>query len=130
MHYGPVDPVAELTNFLHRLDLLRDDVQRVLTALDNLPQANLISDEPASTAALIDRSSLPRPVSRHPSVSPERRLTGPFQLGDHVLILNPRPHQQSSGLIIGLTPSIFYQVRTPNGSVVSRIARNLRLRPN
>ena len=118
MRSEPVDPIAELTDFLQRLDLLRDDVQRVLTSLGQVPQA---------AAVLVDPHSPPLPP-RPRSLSPDLPLPGPFQIGDSVTILNPRSFQQSTGVIIGFTSSRFYQVRTPNGSIVLRIARNLRIR--
>ena len=106
-----------------------DPIHRVLTALEQVPQAAAIVVKPSSppTSPRVRSRTL---RARQPSLSPACHLPGPFQIGDHVTIVNPRSFQQSSGVIIGFTSSNFYQVRTPNGSLVLRIARNLRLRPS
>ena len=118
------DPIADITSILARLDLLRDELVHVRDSLTSIPRADVVPAEPSPPTRPVS------PIHRQRSVSPpplSYHLAGPFQLGDSVIILNPRPHQESHGIIVGLVPSNFYQIRTPSGVRIQRIARNLRL---
>ena len=110
------DPAAALADALRRLDLARADVSRAL---------DLLQRRPASAPS----QDLPVAIARPASPSPERPSSRPFAVGDFVWIRNPRPHQHPHGIVIGVTPSNYVQVRTPDGSVILRIARNLRRGP-
>ena len=66
----------------------------------------------------------PLPVAH---VSPVRLRSAsiPISVGDHVRINRPGRNQQSSGVVIGVTPSNFLQIRTANGSIILRQPHNV-----
>ena len=106
------DPVTDLANALRRLDLARADIARARLQLQRHPVQAVPQD-------------LPVTIARPASPSPERPAPCPFSVGDSVRIRNLRPHQKSHGIVVGVTPSNYFQVRTPNGSVILLTARNL-----
>ena len=50
-----------------------------------------------------------------------------IQVGDRVIIRNPRANQNASGTIIGFTPTGLVRIRTANNQTVRRIPSNLEL---
>ena len=107
--------IDELTRVLHHLELSR---QQILSALTTLRASSVSSPSfPSRCSPSPERLPSPRatPLRSHSNIC----------LGDQVRIRNPTGRQQSTGSIIGVTPSNFFQVRTPNGDVILRISSNL-----
>lgn len=100
---------SSLTDALSQVSAAHQEIERLSRFLASLPPIS------ASPSRRVPSST------RHPLLP-----GGSFCLGDRVRILNPRPHQQNSGVIESARNDYVY-VRTPNGSLVHRFETNLRL---
>lgn len=104
--------IDDLTDALDQLRLAQSRVDRVLHRLRTT----------SSLPVVVPVSALP--VAR---VSPLRRrsTSASIAIGDSVRINRPGRNQQASGFVIGVTPSHFLQIRTPDGSVILHQPHNV-----
>lgn len=112
---SPDPDVDDLTIALDELRLAQARVDRILTRL-RFRTSYLPIAVPAAVLPATWVSPLRRPSSFE-------RFS--FQFGDSVRINRPSRNQQPEGHIIGLTPSGFIQIRTPDQSVILRQPHNV-----
>ena len=108
--------LQELLQELHIVksehDTLKREVALLRTELERQNyapvQATVVEDSDVSTS----RSPLTR---------------ADIQVGDRVIIRNPRANQNASGTIIGFTPTGLVRIRTANNQTIRRIPSNLEI---
>ena len=101
--------IDELTSAINRLRLAQEHLENVISRLNR--ERTQTEQTPERIEAVESR--------------PRRQR---FQIGDNVQIINPRPFQEDHGVVVGFTRAGFVQIQTPDGSIISRIPRNLRHR--
>ena len=106
-----------------------NDIDDLSAALDQLRLAQARVDRVLRRLRASPTVPVAVPISALPiaQVSPLRLRPPPsvISVGDSVRINRPGRNQQSTGVVIGVTPSNFLQIRTPNGSVVLRQPHNV-----
>ena len=126
--------LEELTQTVHRLRIAESVVQRELQQVQQLTtQLN-----GAQEGEPIIAQAVPIVIANDTDLADEQRRetflflsNSRLVIGDRVRIKNPKPWQQDTGTVIGATRGgLYIRVRTPDGSEVKRIARNLQYLPN
>ena len=104
--------ISDLATALEQLRLAQTRVDRVLHRLQ-------------SSSHLPVAVPVPPPLIAGVSPVRHRGPSASISVGDSVRIHRPGRNQEASGVVIGVTPSNFLQIRTPNGSIVLRQPHNV-----
>jgi hypothetical protein len=107
-----------------------DDIEKLTTLLSSLQLQNKqlardlqeAQDTIRDISAELEGSTKSQPTSRIDTKLIRKKK---FEVGDKVLIKNPRGDQQDRGIIIDFTASGFAKIQTPNKRIVRRITYNL-----
>ena len=103
------EEIRNIINILERLDInnqtLRRDIDEARTVINNIVATGNTIPAPPTQARTKSRKN--------------------YDIGDSVIIKNPKKNQQNSGIIIGFTKTGFAKIRTNNGNVIRRITYNL-----
>jgi len=132
-----LEALTKLANALKNLQLAQADVREAYENLSSNKQNNQVPDiidevtfEEFELSSVEESSSSESSQSSQSSEALGETIEGtPFRIGNQVKIRNPRPNQQSGGIVLGKTKgkSFFIKVRTPNGDIVLRKSFNLEI---
>jgi hypothetical protein len=102
--------LTKLTNLLDELHLQQDRIS------SKIKRANkLVHDIKSKRKTGKDKQIIKKPRGTVP------------EIGDHILVINPKEGQITNSTVIGFTKTDFVKIQGSNGSIVQRIPRNIRI---